>query len=45
MQVRGFVFLSPAPVGRFPSTLLGIVREHTASNQRGPESILQNGEI
>ncbi len=31
MRERGFVFLSPAPVGRFPSTMLGIVREHTAS--------------
>ena len=29
---EGLFFLSPAPVGRFPSTLLGIVREYTASD-------------
>jgi hypothetical protein len=27
---EGLFFLSLAPVGRFPSTPLGIVREHTA---------------
>ena len=31
-------YLSPAPVGRFPSIMLGIIREHTASDPEAEHS-------